>query len=155
MLDIWHKETIESILKKAVSKENDSYLFYKNAANNAKDAHVKNALNRLAEKEREHIQAIEALDLKRLKRRKMEEINETSQQWIAEYLIISTEEGLSKDSDFKDVFIYAAKREKKAFEFYHGMSKLVEDPELKKLFVWLAEEESKHEAELFYDLIYR
>ena len=154
MLDIWYKETIESILKKAVSKENDSYLFYKNAANNVKDAHVKNALNRLAEKEREHIQAIEALDIKRLKRQEMEEINETSQQWIAEYLI-STEEDLSGNSDFKDVFIYAAKREKKAFEFYHGMSKLVEDPELKKLFVWLAEEESKHEAELFYDLIYR
>ncbi len=152
MSDIWYKETIESILKKAVSKENDSYLFYKNAANNAKDANVKNALNRLAEKERSHIQAIEALDIQRLKRQEME-INETSRQWIAEYLI-STEEGLSKDSDFKDVFIYAAKREKKAFEFYHGMSKLVEDPELKKLFVRLAQEESKHEAELFRDLIY-
>jgi hypothetical protein len=104
-------------------------------------------------KERRHIQAIEALDIKRLKRQGMEEIKETPQQWIAEYLI-STEEGLSKGSDFKDVFIYAAKREKKAFEFYHGLSKLVEDPELKKLCVWLAQEESKHEAELFNDLIY-
>jgi rubrerythrin len=154
MLDTWYKETIESILKKAINKENDSYLFYKNAANNAKDAHVKNALNRLAKKEKRHIEAIEALDIKRLKRQGMEKINEISRQWIAEYLI-STEECLSKDTDFKDVFIYAAKREKKAFEFYNGMSKLAEDPELKKLFVWLAQEESKHEAELFYDLIYR
>ncbi len=150
---MWYKETVESVLKKAVSKENDSYLFYKDAANNAKNDHVKNALNSLAEKEQRHIQAIEAIDIKRLKRQEIE-IQETSRQWIAEYLI-STEEGLSKHSDFKDVFTYAAKREKKAFEFYNGMSKLVEEPEIKQLFVWLAQEESKHEAELFYDLMYR
>ena len=150
---MWYKETVESVLKKAIAKEKDSYLFYKDAANNAKDAHVQNALNRLAEKEQRHIQAIESIDIKRLKRQKMA-IKETSRQWIAEYLI-STEEVLSKDSDFKDVFTYAAKREKKAFEFYNGMSKLVEEPEIKQLFLWLAQEESKHEAELFYDLIYR
>ncbi len=49
MLDTWFKETIESVLKKAASKENDAYLLYKNVANDAKDAHIKTVLNRLAE----------------------------------------------------------------------------------------------------------
>jgi rubrerythrin len=152
MLDTWFKETIESVLKKAASKENDAYLLYKNVANDAKDAHIKTVLNRLAEKERKHIQAIEGFDIKKVKGQEIE-IKETSRKWIAEYLI-STEEDLSGNSDFKDVFIYAAKREKKAFEFYNAMSKLVDDPELKKLFAWLAKEESKHESDLFWDLIY-
>jgi len=150
---MWYKETIESILKKAIDKEKDAYTVYKEVADNTKNKKVKDVLNALAEKEQKHIQVIENFDIKMSKKQEVE-INETSRQWIAEYFI-STDEKLGNDSEFKDVFIYAAKREKKSFEFYSCMSKLVDDPKLKKLFSWLAQEESKHEKDLIWDLMYR
>ncbi len=150
---MWYKETIESILKKAIDKEKDAYTVYKEVADNTKNEKVKAVLNALAEKEQKHIQVIENFDIK-MSRKQEIEINETSRQWIAEYLI-STDEKLGNDSEFKDVFIYAAKREKKSFEFYSFMSKFVDDPKLKKLFAWLAQEESKHEKDLIWDMMYR
>ncbi len=64
---MWYKESLESILKKAVSKEKDAYLIYKNAANETKNTYVKTVLNNLAEKELKHIQIIEDFDTKKLK----------------------------------------------------------------------------------------
>ena len=57
--------------------------------------------------------------------------------------------------EFKDLFAYAAKREKKSYEFYTAMSNFIDDSELKKLFAWLAQEEKKHESDLVWDFMYR
>ncbi len=149
-------ETIESILKKAASKENGSYLLYKNAANSVKDIYTKSVLNKFAEEELKHKQMIENFNTGMLNKLEVE-IDETSRQGISEFLT-DTGESLGEDSEFKDVLIYAAKREKKAFKFYNNMSRLVDDPELKKLFAWLAHEESKHKEDieaLFWEVMYR
>ncbi len=149
-------ETIESILKKAAGKETGSYLIYKNAANRAKDAQIKTTLSKFAEEELKHKQAIEDFNIETLSSKEIE-IEETSRQGISEYLT-STDEGINEDSDFNDILVYAAKREKKAFEFYSSMSKQVDDAGLKNLFVWLAQEESKHKEDieaLFWEVIYR
>lgn len=149
-------ETIESILKKAASKEQGSYLLYKNAANYAKDAHTRTILNKFAEEELKHKQAIEDFNIEKLKEQEIK-IDDKSRQGISEYLT-STDEDLSEDSDFNDILIYAAKREKKAFEFYSTMSSQIDDPDLKKLLVWLAQEESKHKEDieaLFWEVMYR
>ncbi len=149
-------ETIESILKKAANKEQGSYLIYKNVASRAKDVQIKTTLSKFAEEELKHKQAIEDFNIETLSNKEIE-IEETSRQGISEYLT-STDEGISEDSDFNDILVYAAKREKKAFEFYSNMSKQVDDAELKKLFVWLAQEESKHKEDieaLFWEVVYR
>ncbi len=149
-------ETIESILKKAANKEQGSYLIYKNAASRAKDVQIKTTLSKFAEEELKHKQAIEDFNIETLSNKEIE-IEETSRQGISEYLT-STDEGISEVSDFNDILVYAAKREKKAFEFYSNMSKQVDDAGLKNLFVWLAQEESKHKEDieaLFWEVIYR
>ena len=150
---MWYKETLESILKKAVSKEKDAYLIYKNAANETKNTYVKTVLNNLAEKELKHIQIIEDFDIKKLKGQEVAR-DEKSHELISEYLI-SKDEAPSKDIEFKDLFAYAAKREKKSYEFYTAMSNFIDDSELKNLFTWLAQEEKKHESDLVWDFIYR
>ncbi len=155
MENTMQNETIESILKKAADKENGSYLLYKNAAGHAKHVDIKTVLSELAEEELKHKQALEDFNLENLKKQEIE-IEEEHRHGISDYLI-STDEGLSEDSDFKDVLIYAAKREKKAFKFYSSMSKQVGDSELRKLFVWLAQEESKHKEDieaLFWEVMY-
>jgi rubrerythrin len=150
---MWYKETLESILKKAVSKEKDAYLIYTNAANGTKNTYVKTVLNNLAKKELKHIQTIEDFDIKKLKWQEVA-IDEKSHEWISEYLTC-TDEAPGKDIEFKDLFAYAAKREKKSYEFYTAMSHFIDDSELKNLFAWLAQEEKKHESDLVWDFIYR
>jgi rubrerythrin len=150
---MWCKETLESILKKAVSKEKDAYLIYTNAANGTKNTYVKTVLNNLAKKELKHIQTIEDFDIKKLKWQEVA-IDEKSHEWISEYLTC-TDEAPGKDIEFKDLFAYAAKREKKSYEFYTAMSNFIDDSELKNLFAWLAQEEKKHESDLVWDFIYR
>lgn len=146
-------KTVGIILKKAAKKKNESFLLYKNAANCVKDAHSKSVLNKFAEDELKHEQTIKDFNINGLKKQKIE-IEETSRPWISEYL---TGTSLNDYSDFEDVLLYAAKRAKTAFEFYSNMSRLVNNPNLKKLFVWLAQEESKHKEDIeafFWDAIY-
>jgi len=149
-------ENIESILKKAAAKEEGTYLLYKNAADKMTDLQTKSTLNAFAEEELKHKEMIENFSTEMLENLKVETV-ETSRQGITEFLT-DTDEGLGKHPDFKDVLVYAAKREKQAFEFYSNMSEHVEDAELKKLFVWLAQEETKHKEDieaLFWDVMYR
>lgn len=147
-------DTIISILKKAAQKEDGSYLVYKRAASIAKDVHTKSVLNKFAEDELKHKEAIENFDEEGLEE---QEINDAARQGISEFLT-SADEKLGEESDFKDVLIYAAKREKRAFEFYDNMLKSVENPALKKLLQWLAQEELKHKESieaLFWEVMYR
>ncbi len=149
-------EKIESILQKAAANENGTYLLYKNAADKMTDLQTKSVLNKFAEEELKHKQLIENFSVDMLKKLKVETV-ETSRQGITEFLT-DTDEGLGEHPDFKDVLVYAAKREKRAYEFYSNMSKRVEDSDLKKLFAWLAQEETKHKEDieaLFWDVMYR
>lgn len=149
-------ETVESVLRKAADKERGSYILYKNAAEHSKDAHIKSVLSEFAEEELKHKKAIEECNIENIKKQEIK-IEEEYRKGISEYLV-GTDERLDEGSDFKDVLVYAAKREKKAFEFYNNMSKQVDNPDLKKLFVWLAGEESKHKENieaLFWKVMYR
>ncbi|GJQ59435.1 MAG: hypothetical protein D8M57_09810 [Candidatus Scalindua sp. AMX11] len=149
-------ESVGEILKKAASKENGTYLFYKNAAGKVKDVYTKDILHKFAEEELKHKQIIENFNPETLENIEIE-IDETSRKGVSEFLT-DTDEGITKDSDIQDVLLYAAKREKKAFHFYENMSKLVMDQELKKMFTWLAQEESKHKEDieaLFWEVMYR
>jgi len=149
-------ETIESILKRAAAKEEGTYLLYKNAANNTKDLHTKTVLNKFAEEELKHKQIIENFSVDKLEILNTETV-ETSRQGITDFLNDS-DDVLGDQPEFKEVLIFAAKREKKAYEFYSNMSENVENSDLKKLFIWLAQEETKHKEDieaLFWEVMYR
>ncbi len=149
-------ESLESILEKAAAKEEGTYLLYKNAADKMTDLQTKSTLNTFAEEELKHKQMIENFNTEMLEKLKVETV-ESSRQGITEFLT-DTDEGLGEHPDFKDVLINAAKREKKAYEFYSNMSEHVEGADLKKLFAWLAQEETKHKEDieaLFWDIMYR
>ncbi len=151
-----HNENIESILKKAAAKEEGTYLLYRNMADKTADLQTKSVLNNFAEEELKHKEMIENFNSEMLEKLKVETV-ETSRQGITEFLT-DTDEGLGEHPDFKDVLVYAAKKEKKAYEFYRNMSEHVEDVDLKKLFAWLAQEEIKHKEDieaLFWDVMYR
>jgi rubrerythrin len=49
---------------------------------------------------------------------------------------------------FQDLLILAAKREQEAVLLYSGMAESVDDPELKKLFGFLIQQEKSHKLKL-------
>jgi len=149
---LMQNETIKSILEKAADKENESYLLYKNVAGHAKDAHTRTILENFAEDELKHKQVLENFNIESLGDK---EIKDITRYGVSEYF---TGGSLDENSDFKDVLVYAAKREKLACEFYDKMRRLVAGGDLKRLFDWLAKEESKHKEDieaLFWEVVYR
>ncbi|MCE1247365.1 MAG: ferritin family protein [Firmicutes bacterium] len=54
-------ESLDALLKDALEKEKDSYLFYISLSNSIKDQNVKDILRRLADEEKEHQEAIKKL----------------------------------------------------------------------------------------------
>ncbi len=145
-------ETIKSILEKAAEKENESYLMYKDVAGRAKDAQTRTILDKFAEEELKHKRVLENYNIKSLDNQEMKDMDRYG---VSEYF---TGGSLDENSDFKDVLVYAAKREKLACEFYDKMKRAVTDGDLKRLFDWLSKEESKHKIDieaLFWDVVYR
>ena len=145
--------TIGTILKKAAKNERELYLLYKNAGQCVKDAYLKTVLKRFAKEELEHEQAIKNFKIDGLKKQKIE-IKKIPQGMLLKRL---NGRSLSDYSDLEDVLIYATKLEKKAFEFYSNLSKCIDNSDLKKLFIWLAQEESRHREDvetLFWDVAY-
>jgi rubrerythrin len=135
-------ETIKSILEKAANKENGTYLLYKNLEVRVEDTRTRAILKKLAAEKLRHKQVIENFNTELLNKKQIKNI---SRYGISEYF---TEESFEEGSGFKDAFIYAAKREKRAYEFYHNMSKIVEHSDLKRLFKWLSREESKQKKDI-------
>jgi len=64
---------------------------------------------------------------------------------LAEFMVPVT---LTPDSPLEDVLIFSIKAEQKAFELYHHLEELEEDPATKSLLQKLAGEEKKHKADL-------
>ncbi len=143
-------------MKRAAAKEEGTYRLYKNAADNAKDLHTKTVLSKFADEELKHKQILENFSRDKLDMVKSETI-EISRQGITNFLN-GADDNLGDQSDFREVLLFAAKREKKAYEFYRNMSENVENSDLKKLFIWLAQEETKHKEDieaLFWEVMYR
>jgi rubrerythrin len=69
---------------------------------------------------------------------------------ISDYMV---EPEATTDMDYQDALTLAMQREKEAFKLYSGLADMVEDPEMKKTFIALAEEEAKHKLrlEIMYD----
>ena len=51
---------------------------------------------------------------------------------------------LDADADYQDVLLFAARREKAAYDFYKAMAELVDDKLVKDVFEMLATEELRH-----------
>jgi len=64
---------------------------------------------------------------------------------ISDYLV---EEPPSSEMNFQDLLIFAAKKEQKAVELYGRIADSTDDVDLKKLFLFLVEQEKAHKFKL-------
>ncbi|HHT9110611.1 MAG TPA: ferritin family protein [Candidatus Brocadiaceae bacterium] len=141
------KMDVKEIINQAIKQEEMAYKFYNDALKFVKDAAAKLWLKELADEELKHKDLLQKMDVSKVKKFKPEKIHDLH---ITEYLV---DKDVSEVKDFQDVLVVAMKKEQKSYNFYVGMVKSTDNPDLKKICKILAQEElkHKHKLELYYD----
>jgi len=140
-------KTINDILDFAIMGEQEAVDFYTQLANQSKNPAIKKVFLEYAEEEMRHkakLAGIKERNSFQMTGAKVKDLK------IADYLV---DVKPSTKMTYQDALIFAMKKEKKAFMLYMKLADEAADPELKKVFLSLAEEESKHKLsfELEYD----
>ncbi len=130
-------DTFEDIVREAIRKEADAAAFYQMASERAKPGSDK-MFKELAEEERGHKKMLEEMDMAKLKSYQLREVPDLK---ISDHL---EDIPYSSDMDYPDILRYAMRSEEKSRNFYLRSAETCGDPDLKKLFQMLAQEEAKH-----------
>ena len=140
------KKTIADIIDLAIQREDEAYDFYMDIHGKVQDAGVKDTVEFIAGEEKKHKAFLvryregnygsDAL--------RMADVVEYK---IAEYL---EEPEIDKDSGREDVYLIAAHREGRSYQFYSELANMHADSELKTMLSKMANEELKHKEKMEY-----
>jgi rubrerythrin len=134
--------SIEAVIKRAIQLEVEAETMYANAAASVKDEAVRQRLQEMATQERGHKTKLEDLLAGNvrwaIRRSKAEPVTDLR---LSDHL---TGGSLDPNADYQDVLLFAARREKTAYEFYKTMAEMVDDKLTQNLFELLATEEMRH-----------
>ena len=134
--------SIEAVIKRAIQLEIEAEAMYTNAAASVKDDAVRQRLQEMAAQERGHKTKLEDVLTGNvrwaIRRSKAEPVTDLR---LSDHL---TGGSLDPNADYQDVLLFAARREKTAYEFYKTMAEMVEDKLTQNLFELLATEEMRH-----------
>jgi rubrerythrin len=139
--------TIDDILEFALEKEDASYRLYKSAARMSTNPSARKLFEEMAEQEAAHKRFIQQLDKAKIASYKNKTVPDLK---ISEYLV---DIPYREDMTYQEILVYSMKSEEKSCRLYTEAETMTDDPELKKLFLMLANEEKKHKfyLESIYD----
>ena len=135
-------EEYKKIVQNAISKEVESYVFYRSIHEKVKDAALKSTFKELAGEEVKHREFLEGLLIKPLKDLHFDESRD--------FKISKTIERPTVTIDMKplDGLKLAIKKEEDSMELYKGLSAASMDAGMKKMFDSLAKMETSHKVRL-------
>ena len=135
-------EEYRKIIFNAISKEVESYSFYRSIEEKVKDAALKSTFRELAGEETKHREYLEGLLVKPMKELHFDESRD--------YKVSKTIERPAVTIEMKpiDGLKLAIKKEEDAMELYKGLSAAAKDADMKKMFDSLAKMETSHKARL-------
>ena len=133
---------VETLLSFAIEKEQEAAEFYVWASGLSYRPNLRTMFLEMAEEERKHEAMLKGMEPRNLGGRPVEPVRDLK---ISDYLV---EVEFSPDMSYQDALILAMKREEKAHQLYSDMGTRTGDPEIKKLFAMLAQEEAKHKLRL-------
>jgi rubrerythrin len=134
-------DNLEEILRFAIRKEADAATFYKMAADRSNPG-IKKTFKELAKMEELHKKKLEKFDLKKISRMKLEKAKGLGLSEMLEDVPYSS------DMSYADLLRMAIKNEEKSQNLYLSTAKSVEEPNLRKMLLILAQEESSHKERL-------
>jgi rubrerythrin len=135
--------TYNEIIAFAIDKEQEAFELYSGLAGRAQSPSGKILFKELADMEKGHKTKLEKLDMSYFTSQK---IHPPEDLKIADYLV---DVELSPDAAYQDILLFAAKREKAAFDLYTDLARIYATiPAIKKIFDVLAQEEAYHKLKL-------
>ena len=140
-------DSIEQILDFAIGEEEKAARFYTELAEKVPHKSMKDVFLGFADEEKGHkakLLGVKEGNLLLSSKKKVQDLK------IADYLI---DVDPSEEFDYQKALIVAMKAEKAAFKLYQDLAEKADDPEMKGLFLDLAQEEAKHKLrfEIEYD----
>ena len=141
-------KNMNEILSFAINAEQEAIDFYTNLSSISDNEQMKKVFLEFAREEMKHKANLADLKANKTYRLPDEKIRDLK---IAEYL--GNDITPSPDLKYPEALVLAMKKEKNAFRLYLLLSEEAPNPEMKQLFLTLAQEESKHKLrfELEYD----
>lgn len=139
--------SINDILDFAIASEQEAVEFYSALAEQAKNEEMKTVFEQFAKEEMNHKSRLIKVKDEGSFEVKDEKIYDLQ---IADYLV---DVEVSPDMSYQDALVVAMKKEKSAFKLYTNLAAKAPTEGLKKTFLSLAQEESKHKLrfEIEYD----
>ena len=132
----------KEVITFAIRKEAEAYNLYTTYSQVVKNPGTKAMFEELAKEEQKHREILEGVEKKDVSEYKLEKIPDMK---ISDFV---DDEEFSPDMDYASALRLAIKREEYSLKLYNHMAEGTHDPELKKLFSALAQEESKHKLRL-------
>lgn len=126
----------------AIRKEAEAYNLYTTYSQLVKNPGTKVMFQELAKEEQKHRETLERVEKKDVSEYKLKKIPDMK---ISDFV---DEQEFSPDMDYASALRLAIKREENSLRLYNHLREGTENPELKKLFSALAQEESKHKLRL-------
>jgi len=138
--------TPKEIVDYAIQREIEAASFYRRVADMQKKEHVKEMFLDYAKEEDRHKELLESLDFSNIETMEVKKIPNLK---ISDHLV---EIEPHTDMDYKEALILGMQKEKKAYQLYMGLAASTDNPEIKKLFSRLAQEEASHK--LYFETLY-
>ena len=134
-------DSLDEILRFAIRKEADAAAFYRMAADRSNPG-VNKTFQELAAEEEGHKKKLEGFDLKKIGQMKLKKTKGLGMSEVMEDVPYDSE------MSYADLLRMAIKNEEKSQRLYLSTEKMVTEPNLKKLLLVLAQEESTHKERL-------
>jgi rubrerythrin len=122
----------------AIEQEQEAVDFYTTLSGTVKEAHVRKALLDFAGQERGHKAKLEAVRIRGSAEPAAVPVKDLK---ISDYL---TDVEPDPNLDYRAALVIAMQKEKAAYRLYQDLARYTEDPELKEVFRFLAQEEAGH-----------
>jgi len=134
-------DSLDEILRFAIRKEADAATFYRMAADRSNPG-AKKTFEELAKEEDGHRKRLEGFNLKKIETVELKEMKG-----------LGLSEGMedvpfSPEMDYGEILRMAIKNEEKSQRLYLTTEKMLKEPNLKRLLLLLAQEESVHKERL-------
>ena len=136
------EKQFEGIIQFAVKKEIEAFSFYTQASQIAKYSGAKELFLDLAKQEEGHRKLLEKLNMEKIARARIEKIPDLK---ISDYMVDAE---LKPDLSYAEMLRIAMKREERSVKLYEDLKGNNPDEDLKKVFTFLIQEESKHKLRL-------
>lgn len=136
------QKAFEEIILFAIRKEVEAATLYGIYANLVSSEGVRQMFKDLQAEEQKHKKILENLKKEDVTRYRLKKVPDLK---IGDYI---KEEDYSPEMNYQEALLLAIKREKNSVRLYRDLSKGAEEPQLKKIFLVLSQEESKHKLRL-------